>query len=247
MRWRARFLTLQSSVALSIGRIAGLWRYPVNSIAGAECDRLTLEPRGVVGDRRWAVRDHEGKLGSGKHTRRFRRMDGLLALQPEESNGALAIRFPNGRSIVCGEALDAALTEYAGIPVTLAEERDVPHHDAGPIHVLTTASLRWLQSILPGAAIDVRRFRPNLVIEADGTEPRELNWVGRRLRLGDAVVLKIVAPTERCAMVTLAQRDLREDASILRAITQRANLEFGVYAEVQARGEVKAGDRAVLD
>ena len=55
--------------------VTGLWRYPVKSMLGERCQHLELDFRGVKGDRRYAVRDADGKLGSGKDSRRFRIMD----------------------------------------------------------------------------------------------------------------------------------------------------------------------------
>ena len=55
-----------------LGTLARLWRYPVKSMGGEDCERLALESRGIEGDRSHAVRDPQGKLGSGKATRRFR-------------------------------------------------------------------------------------------------------------------------------------------------------------------------------
>ena len=41
------------------GRIAELWRHPVKSLGGERVERTTITPRGLVGDRLWAVRDLE--------------------------------------------------------------------------------------------------------------------------------------------------------------------------------------------
>ena len=59
--------------------VAALWRYPVKSMLGERCQSLALTARGVEGDRLYAIRDADGKFGSGKSTRRFRRIDGLFA------------------------------------------------------------------------------------------------------------------------------------------------------------------------
>ena len=53
-------------------------RYPVKSMAGESLDEVDLEPRGVVGDRWYAVVDGDGKLASGKHSHRFRRRDAVF-------------------------------------------------------------------------------------------------------------------------------------------------------------------------
>src|SRR5437763_17061121 len=70
--------TRESAMAEAIGRIAGLWRYPVKSMRGEEMPVLQFDGRGAIADRGFAIRDADGKFGSGKNTRRFRRIDGLF-------------------------------------------------------------------------------------------------------------------------------------------------------------------------
>ncbi len=77
-------------------RVEALWRYPVKSLLGEECETLELEERGVVGDRLYAIRDGEGKFGSGKSTRRFRRIEGLFGLSAIYDEEVPVIRFPDG-------------------------------------------------------------------------------------------------------------------------------------------------------
>jgi hypothetical protein len=60
------------------------------------------------------------------------------------------------------------------------EESTISHHDAAPLHLLTTASLGWLQRRLPASRIDGRRFRPNILLGVAGDQPVEDRWVGRR-------------------------------------------------------------------
>lgn len=108
--------------------------------------------------------------------------------------------------------------------VTLVEEAEISHLDAAPIHLLTTASISWLQLILPNVGIDERRFRPNLLVDAHDFGAVESEWIGKRLRVGRSVELEVVSPTERCGMVALRQDGLEEEPGVLRSITQEANL-----------------------
>ena len=171
------------------GTIAKLWRYPVKSMLGEACETLELEARGVAGDRLYAVRDAEGKLGSGKNSRRHRRIEGLLGFRAASEGAAPRITFPDGRSLLANDpGIHAALSAALGLPVTLSVEADLSHHDSGPLHLVTTGSLAGLKRTLPRAGIDERRFRPNLVIEGEG----ENSWVGRTLQVGDEVRLKVV-------------------------------------------------------
>ncbi len=105
------------------------------------------------------------------------------------------------------------------------------YFDAFPLHVLTTATLAHLGSLNPGARFDVRRFRPNLLLEL-GAERRglvESEWLGKTLRIG-AAELKLAAPCPRCVMTTLPQDDLPKDPSVLRTIVTGAASNAGVYA-----------------
>ena len=234
--------------ARALGTVTELWRYPVKSMLGERCESLRFDARGAEGDRRFAIRDAEGKFGSGKTTRRFRRIDGLLAFSACYRDDVPEIRFPSG-GILPGDSpgIDAALSAALGLPVTLAEEAEVSHLDAGPVHLLTSGALLWLQSALPGARVGAARFRPNLVIQVPGTGRVEEAWVDKELRLGSEVRLRVIDRTERCGMVALAQRELPGEPGVLRHISQFAELQFGVYAEVIVPGVVRSGDAVVLD
>jgi len=122
----------------------------------------------------------------------------------------------------------------------------VSHFDAGAVHLLTTASLRWLQSREPASRIDARRFRPNCVLEVEGEGLIEDAWPGQDIRLGNTVVLHIVERTERCVMPNLAQDDLPTDSAILRSLADGNAACLGVYAAVLQPGTVSQGDHAYL-
>lgn len=233
-------------MATSIGTVQSLWRYPVKSMGGERCESLELDKRGAAGDRAYAVRDADGKLGSGKNTRRFRQIDGLLGFRAAYVGKHAEVTFPDGTRVrIDDPAIDAALTQALGQPVRVAPEIDVMHFDAAPLHVLSTAALRWLCGCLPHARIDERRFRPNLLLDVPGDFPPEQAWLGTTFRIGADVTLRIVDGTERCGMVALAQNDLPQDPQVLRHITQEADLLFGVYADVVTPGTVRCGDAVV--
>lgn len=210
-------------------------------IAGAAAakEKVALDPRGVRGDRAFAVRDAEGRLGSGKNTRRMRHLEGLFSHSARGTDDSLEVLFPDGRRISAGHpSIHAELSRSLGAPVMLAREADVPHFDASPVHLLTTASLAWLRARLPDSILDERRFRPNIVVEAAGAAQVEQSWIGRTLAIGPQVVLRITAPAERCGMTTFTQSDLPFDPLVLRCLAQEADQLFGVYAEVLDPGRV---------
>ena len=231
----------------ALGIVARLWRYPVKSMLGEPCEYLDVNARGVEGDRLFAIRDANGKFGSGKSTRRFRQIDGLFRFQAVYDGNVPVIRFPDGRRMR-GDRPDmhAMLSHTLGQPVTLAREAGISHLDAGPVHLLTTAALTWLRAAVPAVAADERRFRPNLLIDVPGDTQIERCWLGKMLSVGEEVRLRVSGATERCGMVALAQADLPDDVRILKCMAQEAALHFGVYAEVLVPGRITRGDSVTV-
>ncbi len=228
-----------------VGRVAALWRYPVKSVAGERCYELDFDARGAHGDRGFALYGADGKIGSGKTTRRFRRMDGLLHYSASLDGRGPVITCPDGARLRAGEpAADAALSAALGEPISVQAEQRIPHFDVAPVHLLSTASLRWLAACLGDAsAPDVRRFRPNIVLDVPAVAQRpEDEWLGRTLLVGDGVRVDIVERAERCVMTTMSQHALDEDARVLRTLAQLTDACFGVYASVRSPGRVRVGD-----
>ena len=230
------------------GVVSKLWRYPVKSMLGEKCSHLDLNERGVVGDRIFAVRDANGKIGSGKTTRRFGQIDGLFAFRAAYQGDVPEITFPDGPRLAGNDTnLNRALSNTLGQRVTLVREAGVSHLDAGALHLLTTASLAWLKEALPNARIDERRFRPNIVIDVGDAGQVERAWLGQTLCVGPEVRLRICGPTERCRMVTLAQAELPSDLRILDRIARDRDFQFGVYADVLVPGRITCGDEIFGD
>lgn len=223
-----------------IGRVAEVWRYPVKSIGGELLSRARCERRGLQGDRRWAVLGEDGKIGSGKSTRRFRRMPGLLSLVgSSDERGDVWIGFPDGRQ---GRADDPEtakrVSEVVGEPVHLDTEDDVSFFDDGPVHLVTTVDLASLQASIAGRMhMDRRRFRPNVLIESGDTLVR-----GSRYLVGDTAILGVTGATVRCVMVTMVQPGLEFAPKILKHLERQQKGELGVYADVVEPGEIAVGD-----
>ncbi|HEV2389395.1 MAG TPA: MOSC domain-containing protein [Nitrososphaerales archaeon] len=121
--------------------------------------------------------------------------------------------------------------------------------DAASVHVLTTATTDRLQELYPEGRFEARRFRPNLVVETaqDVKGFVENDWVGRTLRVGEQVRLKVSRPCGRCVMTTLAQGDLPQDLGILRTVARHNNVRVGVYASVERGGHIQRADPVWLE
>jgi uncharacterized protein len=121
--------------------------------------------------------------------------------------------------------------------------------DCAAVHVLTTATIDRLRELYPQGRLEVRRFRPNVVVEtADGAKDFVENaWIGQTLAIGDEVRLNITGPCPRCVMTTLPQGDLPKDPGILRTAAQHNQANVGVYAAVLQGGTIRRGDAIRLE
>ncbi|MEV6754689.1 MOSC domain-containing protein [Streptomyces sp. NPDC051214] len=220
----------------------GLIQFPVKSMLGEERERLVLDERGVAGDRLWALRHEDGKLGSGKNSRRFRRTPGMLeytaVYEGDEGGGDPVVTTPDGETLRPG---DPRFGELFGAGVELAREDEVSHQDAGAVSLVGTASLRALGELLGDSdPVDVRRLRKNIVVGAD--EPWvEEDWVGREIAFDGGLRLRVVERIERCVMTTQAQRGLPADNRILKTLTASRGMCIGVYADVVTPGTLALG------
>jgi uncharacterized protein YcbX len=279
-----------------VGRIVELWRYPVKSMGGERLRRCEIGPRGIPGDRGWALRDETaGEIRGAKKLPELLR---CAARYVEEPGGGsippAEITLPDGDTLRSDDPAAAArLSALLGKRVTiwplqppsaadhyrrgqpdnpdmLAELRQIfgrtedeplpdlsvfppeimeytsplgTYFDAFPLHVLTTATLTTLGRHNPAARFDVRRFRPNLLVEpTDGADGLiENDWCGKTLRIGTARI-KVEIPCVRCVMTTLPQADLLKEPGVLRTIVRDAAQNLGVYATIATAGSAAVGD-----
>ena len=249
------------------GTIAQLWRYPVKSMQGEQVDQVELDASGVARDRRFGVIDAtSGRVLSAK------RWPALLEATARAQAGTVVVTLPGGGSFDTSDpAIDAALSEWLGLPVRLGPASadagatyemgsDPTDDDAetfeftGPAgsfadlaaaHLLTTASLSAARELHPDGQWEVRRFRPTALVEGAGDGFAEDAWVGSMLRAG-SVDLNVVMPTVRCAMPARAQPGgLRRDLDIARTVNHHHDGNLGVYCWVVTAGTIAVGDPLV--
>jgi uncharacterized protein len=128
--------------------------------------------------------------------------------------------------------------------------------DFAPVHLLTTSTLDRIAELSPYRRADLQRYRPNIVVRTTAPGFTENNWLERNLRVGDRLVLHVIARTPRCAVPTLAHGALPRNADALRVLARHNRVEpldsldpepcAGVYAEVLRPGRVRTGDAVRL-
>jgi uncharacterized protein YcbX len=244
---------------------------PVKSLGLVHPDEVALERGGVVGNRRFWLRDEEGRLYAGK------RDGSMLRIRPvwDEETRRLTLTFPDGEMVdgvvELGEPVDAilygeprpsrrvtgpweaAISQYVGRELELlwADESAVDRApDGGTISLVSHASLARL-AVETGAGesgIDGRRFR--MLFEIDGVgEHEEDTWLGSRLRIGDATVT-LNGDVGRCVVTSRDPDTGVVDLPTLAALAAYRRegvsepLPFGVYGSVTVPGRVRVGDIA---
>lgn len=233
--------------------VVALWRYPVKSMQGERITEAAVGPTGIVGDRGWALVDSETGLALTA-----RRQPELLFATAALVGDDVRITLPDG-SVA---ADDAALSAWLGHSVALTRadadthgtfeigladgddaDRD-PTVDwfqwegpAGTFHDSTRTQVSIIGVDTVGAW-DMRRFRPNVVVDGTGED----EWVGSSIRIGDAE-LNVVKQIDRCVMTTRPQPgDIARDLDVLRTINRDRAGNLGVSALVTAPGRIAVGD-----
>ncbi len=231
-----------------VGRVVGLWRYPVKSMPGEALAEVDVSWHGLAGDRRWAF-IRGGVVQSGFPWLTLRERGEMIHYLPSLLDPArpdqspTVVRTPAGATF---DVADPALAAELGPGVrVIRQDRGV--FDTMPLSLITTQTIARLGEVV-GAPLDVRRFRPNLLVEAAGDEPAfaEDAWVGRVLRIG-AMRMRVDKRDGRCAIVTIDPATTERNPAILRAIARDRQGQLGVYGSTVEPGRIAVGDLVIVD
>jgi len=236
-----------------VGYVHELVRYPVKSMAGVATKSAFLGWHGLQGDRRFAFRRLNDNGGFPWLT--ASRLPELLLYQPlgldENAEEPLPthVRTPEGIDLVLGSTeLQQSVTEKFGSPVELMKMKHGIFDDA----TLSVINLATIAAIgrEAGRDLDTRRFRANVVIAAEATEPFfEDNWVGGRLAFGNiqgGPIINVALRDQRCVMINLDPDTAQQDPRIMKAAVRINDNNAGVYCTVARTGQLSVGQSVSL-
>ena len=243
---------------MELGRISAIFRYPVKSMAGELLDVARLSWHGIEGDRRFAFRRLADKSGFPWLT--ASKLPQLLLYKPvrldsnaNSKNGELLpthVRTPAGKEY--GLRSDELREEVSSRFGSDVELMNLKHgiFDESPISVISLATVRGIERE-SGREVDLRRFRPNVVIETDTAEPfAEDKWVGRTLMFGEGnsgAALGVTMRDERCVMVDLDPDTAERDSEVMKSVVRMNENYAGVYGTVVRAGELRVGQVVTLE
>ena len=235
-------------MAVKIGEVEALYRYPVKSMGGERLDVADLGWHGLDGDRRLALRRADDRGGFPWLT--ASKLPELILFAPQRRGSGASgdlpthVRTPEGQELaVFGQELAGEVGRRHGSPVEMMHlSRGI--FDEASISVIVSATVSEIGR-LAAQRPDVRRFRPNLLIASLRSVPfEEDEWVGGVLSFGESHEAAAIAITnfdERCSMVNFDPDSARPAPDVLKAIVRVRDNKAGVYGTVTRRGRLAVG------
>jgi uncharacterized protein YcbX len=236
-----------------IGYVEALFRYPVKSMAGQRLESAELGWHGIEGDRRLALR----RIGehSGIPWLTASRLPELVLFTPVTSDNDSPAHLPSHIRTPEGNDLPVYSTELAkeierryGAPAEMTHLRNGIFDDAS-ISVIASETVREIGK-LAGLSLDVRRFRPNVLVRLLESVPfQEDRWMGSSLSFGpgnNAPAIAVTMHDIRCSMVNLDPDTARPASEIMKAIVRANQNNAGIYGTVTRAGRIAVGQTIFL-
>ena len=243
---------------IEIGEVEAIFRYPVKSMRGERLESANLGWYGIEGDRRLAFRRIDDRSGMPWLT--ASKLPDLVLFAPQrredgaEGDLPTHVRTPGGEAMpVFGEELAAEVGRRYGAPVQMMQLKHGIFDEAS-ISVIALDTVREIGRLagrsLDVQSLDVRRFRPNVVVRLLRPAPfQEDEWLGGVLSFGegdDAPAIAVTMRDERCSMVNLDPDSARSAPEVMKAIVRANQNHAGIYGSVTRIGRLAVGQTIFL-
>ncbi len=231
-----------------VGRVVGLWRYPVKSMGAEALAEVDVSWHGLAGDRRWAF-IRKGVAQSGFPWLTLRERKDMSHYHPSfveparPDKSPTVVRTPSGAIFdVVDSALGAELRP-CGAQV-IKQNRGI--FDTFPLSLITTQTIARIGEMV-GDRLDVQRFRPNILVQAADEAPfAEDGWVGCVLRIG-GMRMRVDKRDGRCVVITIDPVTTEHNPAILRTVARDRQGCLGVYGSTVEPGRVAVNDLVLIE
>lgn len=231
-----------------LGHIAGLFRYPVKSMAGETLGQANVRWAGIEGDRRYAFVLSDGAKSAQIDFPWFtgREYPPLVTYKAAYQDGTPAVNVTTpdgGQWLIDSDELHAELTARSKRSISLLR-LGRGAHDGTPVSLISTRSVADVAAASGIGDTNPRRFRPNVLVEL-APDTHEDEWVGRALVIGDGEnppKLWITRPDQRCMMININPQTGVQQPSVLKHVANARGSNLGIYATVMTTGTIKIGD-----
>ena len=239
---------MNNITTIEIGRVAGLYRYPIKSMIGTSLESVALGWQGLAGDRKFAFRRVTDKVAFPWLN--ANRLPVLSLYQPIlQDDVPTHVRTPDGAILeIYSEELRQELSQRFGKEVELLQLKHGIFDEAS-VSVISTSTIDGLAREA-GLAMDQRRFRPNIVLETTQTEIFcEDEWVGGTLIFGAAdsgAAVSVTLRDLRCNTINLDPDTAEQTPSVLKTVGRMNQGNAGVYGTVVRTGTLTVGQKVWL-
>jgi len=235
---------------MQIGHIEAIFRYPVKSMAGQQVAAATLGWHGIDGDRRLALRRTNDRSGFPWLT--ASKLPDLLLFTPRlNGDGEVPTHIctPDGEELPAfSEELAKEVGRRYGSPVEMMEMKHGIFDDAC-ISVIASSTVHEIGRLV-GLHLDVRRFRPNILVRLSQPEAfQEDKWVRGVLSFGEenAPAVSVTMRDLRCAMLNLDPDTAKPNPEIMKAVFRVNENNAGIYGTVIRTGRLEVGQMVRLN
>ena len=241
-----------------LGKINKIMRFPIKGMKGENMQEVFVGFSGLIGDRIYAIRDKNNTSNFPWFTARqkndlilyqpaFKKKIDIINQYPDANDFAMTVKSPKGKVYEINDpSLIEELEDESGKNLELRFSQ-AGMHDSRPVSILGVQTLEKLEEET-GLKIDSRRFRMNFNIKWENNKPfYEEELIGKKLRIGDDLVIEITKKDARCFVITLDPDSAESKIEILKHIAKQHGGCFGVYAVVIKEGIAKQGDNIYLE
>jgi MOSC domain-containing protein len=238
---------------MELGRVKAIFRYPVKSMAGELLEVARLGWHGIEGDRRLAFRRLADDSGFPWLT--ASKLPQLLLYKPFTRDSITAdllpthVRTPEGKEyeLRSGELRDDVSSRYGSDVELMNLKHGI--FDEACISVISLSTVNGIERE-SGRDLDLRRFRPNVVLEIENAEAFvEDRWVGQTLTFGegdDVAAVRVTMRDERCVMVNFDPDTAERDSEVMKTVVRLNENCAGVYGTIVRAGELRVGQVVTL-
>lgn len=232
-----------------VGRVKELWRYPVKSMAGECLSESKVGWHGLAGDRRFAFVRTGNKTGlpwlSARELPQLILYAAQFANPQDIERSSILVQTPDGSSLPVGSQTlgEDIRCAYGGAVDLMQMWRGT--YDSMSLSLISVATIQALSEQV-GCALEVQRFRPNIVVETFDQRPYgEERWLGQLLVCGEhqhAAHIRANRKDPRCMVVNLDPHTAQQNPAVLMAIVQTRKNLLGLYGSTERPGVIRVGD-----
>lgn len=245
-----------------MAQIAQIWRHPIKSHGREALAKAELRSGQCLPfDRAWAIAHEAAKLpedGGWAPCNHFSRgakaplLQALTAVFDQASN-TVTLTHPRQPGLTINPDLESDQARFISwikplcpqdraLPARIvAANRGMTDTDFPSISLINLASHKEVEQKLQ-QEISPLRWRGNILMSGLSAW-EERDWVGKRIRLGEAIV-EVREHITRCLATTASTRTGERDAETLKALqTGWGHKQMGVYAVVVEPGQIVVDDK----